>query len=210
MPAELIQWTVVLVSNEQAAENRRRVVAGFEVGMIERNPEDQNDTSFALKKSNILNPADESRDFADEVFGQDWFDAVVGKRELAEDVEWLQGRIGQAAAQVALDLTRRWQEGEAPKIRKPAQGETTRANGRVVRVLRRPKHGLLLIYPVLPPVEVRFEVPHAPEPTGLDAHGPPIIGVALSFPTSETTLGVEYRVNRVWGAEMEEDEGYAD
>lgn len=209
-PSELTSWTVALVSNAQAAAARIRQVGDFEVGLIERNPEDQNGTSFALKKANILNPADEGRDFAGRVFDQTWFDAVAGKRELAEDSEWLRGKVGQDSAEIALALTRRWQEGDSPKLRKPVTGETTRPNGRVLRVLRRPENGLLLIYPVLPPGEVKIDDRSPPEPTGLDPAGPPIIGVALSFPTSETTLGIEYRVNKVWGAEMVEDAGYED
>ncbi len=55
---------------------------------------------------------------------------------------------------VALELTLRWQQSEPPSIKKPIKGETKRANGRVLRALRRRTHGLLLIYPVLPPVEV--------------------------------------------------------
>jgi hypothetical protein len=43
-------------------------------------------------------------------------------------------------------------------------------------------------------------------PTGLDPAGAPIIGVALSFPTSDTVIGVEYRVNKVWDAELREDD----
>ena len=209
-PAELTCWTVALVSSEQATKDRHYTVAGFEIGMVERSPEDQNENSFALKKANILNPADEGRDFAGRKCDQAWFDAVAGKRELADDVEWLQRRIDVDAAQVALALTRRWQEGTSPKVRKPVKGETTRANGRVLRVLRCPENGLLLIYPVLPPKEVRFDDGRPPEGTGLAPLGPPVIGVALSFPTSETTLGIEYRVNKVWGEAMQEDAGFED
>jgi len=209
-PVELRHWTIALISNAQAPAERHRTVAGYDVGLVERNPECQNETSFDLKKANILSPADEARDFVGQAFDQAWFDAVTGKRELADDLEWLQAQVGTDAAKVALELTKEWQKGEAPKLRKPVKAETTRANGRVVRVLRRAGNGLLLIYPVLPPSEVRFEDGRPPEPTGLDPAGPPVIGVALSFPTSETTLGVEYRVNKVWGAEMAEDEGYAD
>ena len=70
----------------------------------------------------------------------------------------------------------------------------SRVGGRVLRVLRRRSHGLLIIYPLEPLAA-----------TGVDTSGPPIISLSLSFPTSDTVLGVEYRVNRVWGAEIEED-----
>ena len=34
--------------------------------------------------------------------------------------------------------------------------------------------------------------------------------MALSFPTSDTVIGVEYRVNKVWDAELPEDDEYDD
>ncbi len=208
-PSELTRWTVALVSNAQTAVALQRKLAGFDIGLIERSPESQNETSFSMKKANILNPADEGLDFTERVFDQDWFDAIAGKRELADDIDWLREQIGKDAGQVVLELTREWQKGDTPRIRKPAKGETTRANGRVLRVLRRAENGLLLIYPLVRPEKVMVEVqPKREEATGLSAKDDPIIGVALSFPTSETTLGVEYRVNKVWGAEMQEDEGY--
>jgi hypothetical protein len=41
----------------------------------------------------------------------------------------------------------------------------------------------------------------------------PFFGIAkleLSFPTSDSVIGVEYRVNKVWDAEMKEDSTYED
>jgi hypothetical protein len=207
-PSELSLWTIALVSNAQATYGRHRHVGGLAVGLIERTPEAQTSTSFLLKKANILSPSDEGRDFVG-TFDEDWCEAVSDKRELADDVYWLRQQIGRASLEVALDLTRHWQQVEPPKIRRQGDGDTKRPNGRVLRVLRRPQNALLLIYPLLPPTKVVLESA-VEEPTGLDPDGLPIIGVALSFPTSATTLGVEYRVNRVWGAEMEEDLGYED
>jgi hypothetical protein len=209
-PPELTSWTVGLISNAQAGSERMRSLVGLQIGLIERNPESQTSTSIALKKANILNPADEAQDFSEQLFDGDWYQAIASKRELAEDQSWLAEQIGRDAVEVALDLTRRWQEGESPKLRKPAKGETSRPNGRVLRVLRRQANGLLLIYPVLPAVKIASEIGEREEFTGLDPNGPPLVGIALSFPTSTTTLGVEYRVNRVWGAEMEEDAAYED
>lgn len=115
------------------------------------------------------------------------------------------------ADEVALALTGRWQLGDTPKIRKPLNGgPPARANGHVLRALRRPQHGLLLIYPVMPPEAVVLDENRLPEPTGLDPAGPPIIAVALSFPTSDTTVPVEYRVNKVWETEIAEDDAYED
>jgi hypothetical protein len=62
----------------------------------------------------------------------------------------------------------------------------------------------------MPPRIVKERDGRSEEKTGLNENGTPIIGVALSFPSSETALGCEYRVNRVWQAEIEEDERYDD
>lgn len=211
LPAELITWTVVLVSNAQATPSQQRKVAGVDIGLVDRSPESQKETTFSLKKANILNPADEALDFKGVVFDKEWFNAIVDKRDLSKDIEWLRMQIGTDADQVALKLTQEWQKGETPRIRRPPKGETTRANGRVLRVLRRSENGLLLIYPVARPETVVLgENPTRTEETGLKTSDGPIIGVALSFPTSETTLGVEYRVNKIWDAEMQEDAGYED
>lgn len=205
-PAELSFWTVVLVSSNQTSN--RRTIAGQQVGLIERTPESQTDEAFGLRKANILNPGDEARDFNTH-FDRSWFDAISNKQELEDDLAWLEEQIDRPASDVALDLTLRWQDGDSPKLRRPSAGSSQRANGRVLRVLRRPDRGLLLIYPLAPPLEVVADS-GVKESTGLMTDGAAIIGVALSFPVSATALGVEYRVNRVWGAEIEEDARYED
>ena len=212
-PAELTDWTVALVSNSQAPASDRRTVAGQAgIGLITRTPESQSGTSFTLIKANILNPTDEARDFADAEFTREWFEEIADKPELRDDLDWLEDHVGRDAAKVALKLTVRWQEMVPPRIRRVGVSETKRANGRVVRLLRRRSHGLLLIYPVLPPKEVpeRLKEGRGAEETGLDPAGDPIIGVALSFPTSDTVLGIEYRVGKLWFEQMREDEEYED
>jgi hypothetical protein len=207
---ELTEWTVALISNARTSADRFRTLAGYDIGLIERNPEDQTESSYALIRANILNPADEAIDFEDGTFDQAWFDAIAPKPALRDDIEWLNGLVGQESQKVALDLTLRWQGTEPAKIRKPQSGITNRPNGRVLRALRKPSDGLLLIYPLLPPEFVAAEEGKPPQRTGLISSGSPIIGVALSFPDSETALGIEYRVNKVWGAEIQEDAAYED
>jgi len=215
IPAELVDWTVALVSNAQE-KAREYKLAGFAVGLLERNPESQTDTTYRLNKSNILSPTDESRDFTGIEFTRKWYDAVHSKPDLVDDRDWLEEQISRQrkAETVALDLTNRWLE--AGKLRKPKSGRYERPNGRVLRVLRPREQGLLLIYPLQPPEEIKQ---HADtkvrkgrhhEFTGLNSDGAPIIGVALSFPCSNTALGCEYRVNRVWQTEIEEDASYDD
>jgi gamma-glutamylcyclotransferase (GGCT)/AIG2-like uncharacterized protein YtfP len=64
------------------------------------------------------------------------------------------------------------------------------------RSLTEPTHGLLLIYPLQHPDN--------------DPTKGAVIGVALSFPTSETAQGIEYRVNKVWESQLQEDASYDD
>jgi hypothetical protein len=210
LPTELTSWTVVLVSNSQAKEERHATIAANDVGLLERNPESQTESTYRLNKSNILSPADESRDFAGIGFNRQWFDAVCWKPDLADDRDWLEEQVvaGVSAETVALHLTNRWME--AGRIRKPKSGRYERPNGRVVRVMRPREKGLLLIYPLWPPTKVKEREGRPEEPTGLQEKGTPIIGVALSFPSSNTALGCEYRVNRVWQSEIDEDDRYDD
>jgi hypothetical protein len=210
-PSELATWTVALISVSRGPAERERVIAGLQVGLVERNPESQTATSFSLKNANILSPGDESLDFDGEVFSAAWFSSIASKVELARDLDWLRSKIGEPARTVARDLTIRWQDEVPPRIRKPAKGATDRPNGRVVRALRPRERGLLLIYPLARPGEVKLASPAGgSEATGLDPRHSPAIGVATSFPTSESTLGVSYMVNKIWGAEMEDDAAYED
>ena len=207
---ELTCWTVALIS---VAQGRHMPIAGHDIGLVERSAEHQTGDSFGLRKANILSPADEGWDFEGQAFTQEWFDGIANKPELAADLDWLNEQIGDADARdIALELTSRWQQTVPPKLRPPEKGDTKpkRPNGRVLRLLRRRSHGLLLIYPVKPPTVVKGENNMPDSPTGMAEMGIPVIGVALSFPTSDTVLGVEYRVNRVWDAEIQEDSTYDD
>lgn len=209
LPTELTSWTVVLASNSQI-KARSVTIAGHDIGLLVRNPESQAESTYRLNKSNILSPADESRDFDGLKFDRQWFDAVCGKPDLVDDRDWLEEQVsaGLSAEKVALDLTNRWME--AGRVRKPKSGKYERPNGRVVRVMRPREQGLLLIYVLVPPEKLKNRDGRPEEPTGLQEQGTPIIGVALSFPSSDTALGCEYRVNRVWQAEIDDDERYDD
>ena len=208
-PPELTNWTVALISVSQRAPCRR-TLGGCDIGLVERTPESQSPSSFGLRKANILNPEDEGLDFEGTTLDRVWLNEIIGKKDLADDLGWLDMQVGREAWDVALDLTRRWQTSEPPKIKPPSKGQTQRPNGRVIRVLRRQRNGLLIIYPLIQPETVPVSDGRPEELTGLSASGPPIIGLAYSFPTSDTTLGVEYQVNKVWESEIREDHEYED
>jgi hypothetical protein len=199
---------VALIS---VAQGRHMPIAGHDIGLVERSAEHQTGDSFGLRRANILSPADEGLDFEGQEFTREWFDAIADKPELAADLDWLSDQIGDDDTRdVALEPTRRWQQTVPPKLRPPEKGETKRPNGRVLRLLRRRSHGLLLIYPVQPPTVVKGENNMPDSPTGMVDTGIPVIGVALSFPTSDTVSSVEYAVGKVWLAQMQEDSAYDD
>ena len=204
---ELNFWTVVLIS---VSTGQGATIAGYDIGMAERSAEHQTSDSFGVRKSNIISPTDEVLDFDKQVFTQEWFDRIAGKPDLRDDNDWLKGGIGRDANEIALDLTRRWQQMTPPKLKMPEKGQTIRPNGRVLRLLRRRSHGLLLIYPIQPPAIVKGGNGMADSQTGMVDSGKPVIGVVLSFPTSDSASTVEYAVGKVWLEQMQEDDQYDD
>jgi hypothetical protein len=86
------------------------------------------------------------------------------------------------AAALALAVER-WQNDKRPS--KPKDPPTA-PGGKEIRQCRPKSRGTLLIYPLDPQ--------HAAMPTG----GPPIIGIAISFPKSDTATEVTYTVNNVF------------
>ena len=62
------------------------------------------------------------------------------------------------------------------------KNEPDKPAGPVIREMRSPQNGLLLIYPIKPPVE----------------GGTPLMGFAVSFPKSGTQTDIEYKVNNIY------------
>lgn len=62
------------------------------------------------------------------------------------------------------------------------KNEPDKPAGPVIREMRPPQNGLLLIYPIKPPVE----------------DGIPLMGFAVSFPKSGTQTDIEYKVNNIY------------
>ncbi len=201
---ELTTWTVVLVSSENVEQRMQRTIAGIRIGLIRRTPESQTRETLTLPNSNFINPPDQSLDLALLPLDQAALDAVAEKSPIPSELEGLLPDPSKSLRDLALQITR--SRIAAGRLK----GDVTRnvPNGRVVREVRPKGHGLLLIYPLHPPSSISGSDGRPEEATGLEPDGQPILGVALSFPTSDTVLGVEYRVNRVWGAEMQEDDQY--
>ena len=213
---ELLNWTVVLLSNSLAPEAQQRNFANQQIGLVKRTPESQTGISYALRKANILSPLDESIDLSSMSLDGALVAQLASKSTLAVDAQFLSDQSGKNLREVAVSLTQKRIK-EKPELWRGKE-DTKVANGRIVRELRPKSNGLLLIYPLLPPSEVPatkvdgVETKPA-ESTGLkadDPHSTPIIGLALSFPTSDTAACVEYQVNKVWDVTVQEDAEYDD
>ena len=142
----------------------------------------------------------------------DWFAAVRDKPDLSAISAGCGTRSGATLMMVAVELTLRWQQIRAAKDQETAErrdeaGEWPRA------ARATPPHAWAAAHlsrAAAGGSAGRKKEGRAAEQTGLDPAGDPIIGVALSFPTSDTVIGVEYRVNKVWDAELREDDEYDD
>lgn len=97
-------------------------------------------------------------------------------RLLSPTDEWLD--LPQPIRDSILDETRRLRE----KAGKPPSSSKT-PNGRVIREKRSAKNGFLLLYP-LDPAEINSNIP--------------VVGFAISFPTSNTARRIEYKVNNIY------------
>jgi hypothetical protein len=84
-----------------------------------------------------------------------------------------------------------WREG---KIR--GKSEPKIPNGRIIREMRSPRNGLLIIYPLNPDKVKKFN--------GTEPITKPVTGFAISFPASDRARTVEYRVTKKY-RELEYD-----
>lgn len=97
-------------------------------------------------------------------------------RLLSPTDEWLD--LSESTREAILEETRRLRE----QAGKPPSSSQT-PNGKVIRSMRSPKNGLLLIYP-LDPAEIDSDIP--------------VIGFVVSFPESPTARRIEYKVNNIY------------
>lgn len=204
---ELVQWTVVLLSNSQSKEVEKRNFAGQRIGLLSRNPATQTDKDYALRKANILSPRDESLDLANFTLTAFLANELAQKPGLADDERaWLrdQSTISSPCQldKIAVALARRRAAQEAGTA--SAVTEPELPPGVVVRELRPKTHGLLLLYPLVQPDCIPEVMKNGKEMIDLDPKGPPVIGLALSFPTSESAARVEYQVSKRWNRSLVE------
>jgi hypothetical protein len=205
---ELVNWTVALVNTRGSAGTVP--LAGCDAGVAERTPEKETWPAgrvpelFAASNANIQSPLHQALDLEhpEMIVTEDVLQHLLSKRVVAtggslfppdEQAELHKAcQEGVTLGVVAERLTR--------KRRPPTDDKKgSRINGEVVRQLRPKTHALLLVYPVLPK-DVEPEWPTQKT----------FMGLAFSFPSSDTARAVDYKVNRVWRTTFPDDEDYAD
>jgi hypothetical protein len=211
---DLMHWTVVLLSNSLTKDSERRNFAGQRIGLLCRNPASQTASDYALKKANILSPRDEALDLSEFTLTSDLANALVRKPGLSnEERVWLldQGSVSppRSLPEVAIALARLRASQQSSGLNPDPIPDFP--SGSVVRELRPKTHGLLLLYPLIQPHEVpemkRNGVVVAPrESINLDPAAVPVIGLALSFPSSESAARIEYQVSKRWNRGLVEEQ----
>lgn len=210
---ELVSWTIALLANSKTKADERRDFAGHRIGLLTRNPARQTATDYALKKANILSPSDQGIDL------EDFTLTPALAASLASKIGWTDAErawlLDQATAprtldKIALALTEK-RLAEDPETSAKAAAPDI-APGEIVRALRPKTHGLLLIYPLVQPDKIpekksKTGVVVALEEAmpGMNPGGPPSVGIAISFPDSESATRVEYQVNKRWDRGLQED-----
>ena len=132
-PAELTNWSVLLVSNTQAAADRRTSLADLNVGLIERSqyPNDSKEHKsgdrdrYSIRR--LISPKDEWADLTDDEY----------RRAIAE-------------------AKRIWRDGNGTTRRAAEPDEPT---GIATRHVRPATRGLLMIYPLFTPAEFKSQRP---------------------------------------------------
>lgn len=210
---ELVSWTVALLANSKTNEDERRDFAGHRIGLLTRNPARQTSTDYALKNANILSPSDQGIDLADITLTPELATALSAKIGWTEaERAWLfdQATASRTLDKIALTLAEKRMAEESGQSAKSAIPDV--APGEIVRALRPKTHGLLLIYPLIQPDQVPEKksktgvvVTPAEPMLGMDPYGPPSVGLAISFPESESAARVEYQVNKRWDRGLQED-----
>jgi hypothetical protein len=208
---ELITWTVALLTNSKTPESERRNFASHRFGLLHRSPARlPAGDDYPLRKASIYSPRDEALDLNDFILTPELAAALAQKPVWREtERAWLHD---QATAPRSLDLLARDLAEQRAVQEEPPSPAPEIVPGDVVRSLRPKTHGLLLIYPLIQPKEVPAQktkdgliIVEAQPMSGMDESGPPSVGLAISFPASETAARVVYQVNKRWNPELTEE-----
>jgi hypothetical protein len=208
---ELITWTVAMLTNSKTPESERRDFAGHRFGLLHRSPARlPSGGDYPLRKASIYSPRDESIDLGDFILTPELAAALIQKQVWSDaERDWLrdQATAIRPLTRVALELAAQRAATEDTPV-----ATSDVVPGEIARALRPKTHGLLLVYPLVQPVEVpaqitkdKIVVATAQPIPGMDKLGPPSVGLAISFPDSESATRVEYQVNKRWNPELTEE-----
>lgn len=203
---ELSEWTVALISNSRAPSADRATIAGLgNIGLTVRDPRRVEDDGpkkgqeiepafMELRNSNLISPPDQGLDITGvvteatcaEILNKKVFkDAPESEREIVRE------HVGKDIRSLALALTNDRVRRGVVRGAVPAKNP----NGRVYRDLRPVSRGLLLLY--LLDWRDRRQPGVSPRLANIESDLP-IVGYALSFPTSNSAEPVEYQVGEIY------------
>ena len=213
---DLTDWNVALIS-VAAAKNRLAVFGKqSDVGLPMRDPQRYSTTDtrevdpsvYCLRRRNIITPADSWIDLTDVVVTPAYVAELLRKKcfggggptpdpMMADERAIIEANEGKLVTELGLELTIYRAAEIDPDAKTP-----TECSGRVMRELRLPSQGLLLLYPLDPhPVTKYAAGIKDVDPKVVRA----IVGFAVCFPVSENAVSVKYRFNDVYDFEEGEE-----
>ena len=201
---ELVTWTVALVNTHGDAGTF--TLTGCDVGITQRKPDDDTwigdkvPEIFAAPNANIQSPSHQALDLAlpSMTLSKSVLADLLAKREVRNGGPLFKPEEASMLCQCCEEnVTLSVAAERLTAMRRPA-GEIaikrSRIDGGVARQLRPKTHGLLLVYLVEPRGKLAWP------------KNSPFVGLAFSFPTSDTANGVEYRTNKIYDAMGNEEE----
>jgi hypothetical protein len=203
---ELSEWVVVLVSNSQAPSKYCTSIAHLsDIGLTVRDPQriigpgaavegrELNPQELMLRNSNIISPPDQGLDFSGLVTRED-IELILAKSVFSkaeEERQLIQGAVGMSFEDLGCRITDQRIAAGVIRGKSPAKS----VNGRVFRDLRPGTRGLLLIYAL----DWRDRRPGMnDQPFENVSTSVPVIGFAISFPSSNTAKPVTYKVGEIY------------
>jgi len=152
---------------------------------------------FSTNRGNLLDPGDHSIDIDCDIITTEIAASLKLKKALDKYHALIDSHVGKTLGELAFQLT-------LSRPRKPGKDKPVRANGSDCRLVRSENEALLIIYPFLPTNGVK---PYLGDKT-------PVVGLAISFSSSDNVETVEYVGNKIFEQEMlgltDIDEGYYD
>lgn len=185
----LVSWTVLLASGKQDKNLIQVKFGNNAVWPVIRTPQSVTNSELpdivALKNANILDPRDQYCDFVNRKLDQKLLSELLSRKAFingggGEDLAILKEGLGRELIDIATKISVARYERHESRGKKPPEAPV----GGVIRDMRSSANGLLIIYPTFGGKNDRAPIP--------------MTGFAISFPSDDATVPVEYMVNKIY------------